>query len=85
MAFLTKANVVTAPNSPFDVALARPAGAGYAASPIATAAPNEWPHEAALAIVGLPCAIAALQWLHVRYPNRFQCSRNASKMAVSQQ
>jgi hypothetical protein len=29
----------------------RPAGAGYAASPIATAAPNEWPHEAALAIV----------------------------------
>jgi hypothetical protein len=36
------------------VAPERPAGAGYAASRIATAAPNEWPHGAALTIVGLP-------------------------------
>ena len=36
----------------------RPAGAGYAASPIGTAAPNEWPTEAALAIVGLLCAMS---------------------------
>jgi hypothetical protein len=38
------------------VAPERPAGAGYAASRIATAAPNEWPHGAALTIVGFPCS-----------------------------
>jgi len=38
------------------IAPTRPAGAGYAASHIGHGHANDWPHEAALAIVGLPCA-----------------------------
>ena len=72
------------------VAPERPAGAGYAASRIATAAPNEWPHGAALTIVGLPYVMSRASMAAcpipesiLVLPQRLENSRQLTRSALA--